>query len=72
MTAYDLLQMLTYAFHLVGLLVCLAGLSLARRPERRLTGRTVAVFGFLIAILPVLLQLFGVIEPAPMPPQPPR
>ncbi|SFU40752.1 hypothetical protein [Halomonas korlensis] len=72
MTAYDLLQMLTYGFHLVGLLVCLAGLSLARRPERRLTGRAVAVFGFLIAVAPVLMQLFGVIEPAPMPSLPPR
>lgn len=72
MTAYNLLQMLTYLFHLIGLLVCLAGLSLARRPGRLLTGRAVAVFGFLIAVTPLLIQLFGVIEPAPLPPLPPR
>jgi hypothetical protein len=66
MTPYDLLQMLAYAFHLVGLLICLAGLTLARRAEHRLHGRLIAVMGFLIAAAPALVQLFGVVEPPPM------
>lgn len=65
MTAYQLLQMLGYVFNVAGLLVCLAGLSLARRPRHRRTGRLLAALGFVIAATPVLAQLFGLVEPLP-------
>ncbi|QFT84537.1 hypothetical protein FIU88_06030 [Halomonas sp. THAF12] len=65
MTAYQLISMLGYAFHLVGLLVCLGGLSLARRPRHRWLGRLLAVAGFGIAATPLLAQLFGWVEPTP-------
>lgn len=72
MTAYQLLQMLSYAFHFVGLVVCILGLTLARRPKYRLLGRCLAVLGFMIAVSPVLAQLFGLVEPVPIGSMPPR
>lgn len=64
MTLYQLLPMFGYAFNVVGLLVCLGGLSLARRPGHRWLGRLLAVVGFGIAATPLLAQLFGWVEPA--------
>lgn len=72
MTAYQLLQMLGYAFHFVGLVVCLLGLTLARRPKHRWVGRALALLGFLIAVSPVLAQLFGLVEPVPVDRMAPR
>ncbi|MDI5922924.1 hypothetical protein QLQ86_19375 [Halomonas sp. LR5S13] len=72
MTTYDLLQMLGYVFNILGLLVCIGGLTLARRPDRRLLGRSLAVLGFVIAAAPVLVQLFGLVEPVPVGAVPPR
>ncbi|KGE78306.1 hypothetical protein [Halomonas salina] len=71
MTAYQLMSMLGYAFNIVGLLVCLGGLSLARRPRHRWLGRLLAVAGFAIAATPLLAQLFGWAEPAPTGVMPP-
>ncbi|WFM70259.1 hypothetical protein [Halomonas sp. CKK8] len=72
MTTYDLLQMLGYVFNILGLLVCIGGLTLARRPDRRLLGRSLAVLGFVIAAAPVLVQLLGLVEPVPVNALPPR
>ncbi|PRY72357.1 hypothetical protein [Halomonas ventosae] len=72
MTIYDLLQMLGYVFNILGLLVCIGGLTLARRPDRRLLGRSLAVLGFVIAAAPVLVQLLGLVEPVPVSALPPR
>lgn len=72
MTTYDLLQMLGYVFNILGLLVCIGGLTLARRPDRRLLGRSLAVLGFVIAAGPVLVQLLGLVEPVPVSALPPR
>ncbi|MCL7940637.1 hypothetical protein M8009_10050 [Halomonas sp. ATCH28] len=72
MTTYDLLQMLGYVFNILGLLVCIGGLTLARRPDRRLLGRSLAVLGFVIAAAPVLVQLLGLVEPVPVGALPPR
>ncbi|TDO06889.1 MULTISPECIES: hypothetical protein [Halomonas] len=66
MTTYELLQILGYAFNILGLLVCIGGLTLARRPDRRLLGRGLAALGFLIAATPVLVQLLGLVEPVPV------
>ncbi len=72
MTTYDLLPMLGYVFNILGLLVCIGGLTLARRPDRRLLGGSLAVLGFVIAAAPVLVQLFGLVEPVPVSTLPPR
>ncbi len=66
MTPYELLQMLGYALNILGLLVCIGGLTLARRPERRLLGGSLAALGFLIAASPVLVQLLGLVDPVPV------
>ncbi|WP_280547577.1 MULTISPECIES: hypothetical protein [unclassified Halomonas] len=72
MTTYDLLQMLGYVFNILGLLVCIGGLTLARRPDHRVLGRSLAVLGFVIAAAPVLVQLLGLVEPVPVSALPPR
>lgn len=72
MTTFELMQMLGYVFNILGLLICIGGLTLARRPDRRLLGRGLAVLGFVIAATPVLLQLFGLVEPIPAGALPPR
>ncbi|MGM0982372.1 MAG: hypothetical protein ACQEXG_02935 [Pseudomonadota bacterium] len=66
MIPYALLQMSGYVFNILGLLVCIGGLTLARRPERRLLGGSLAVLGFVIAASPVLVQLLGLVEPVPV------
>ncbi|QJQ95767.1 MULTISPECIES: hypothetical protein [Halomonadaceae] len=66
----EILAMVSFIAHLVGLVVCLIGLTTARNPERRKLGYSLAVLGFLIAALPMLLQMFGVITPTPA--SPPR
>jgi len=72
MTTFEMLQMLGYVFNLLGLVICIGGLTLARRPDRRLLGRSLAVLGFVIAATPLLLQLFGVVQPIPAGALPPR
>jgi len=72
MTPYELLQMLGYVFNILGLLVCIGGLTLARRTNHRLLGGSLAVLGFVIAAAPVLVQMFGLVEPVPAGAVPPR
>ncbi len=50
-------SMLNYALHVVGLLVCLGGLTLARGKRHRASGRLLAGAGFLIAASPTLYAL---------------
>ncbi|GHE20060.1 hypothetical protein [Halomonas urumqiensis] len=50
-------SMLNYALHLIGLLICLGGLTLARKPRHRLLGRMLAGGGFLVAASPTLYAL---------------
>ncbi|APX93978.1 hypothetical protein BWR19_14125 [Halomonas sp. 1513] len=57
MATQEMLEMSLFVFNLVGLVVCLVGLSLTRR--RRTLGYTIAVLGFLIAATPMLAQLVG-------------
>jgi len=72
MTPYELLQMLSYVFNILGLLICIGGLTLARRQNQRLLGGALAVLGFLIAASPVLVQMLGLVEPVPVGAMPPR
>lgn len=58
MSPQDTLEMATFLFNLLGLVICLLGLTLARR--RRLLGYGIAVAGFVIAAGPMLVQLFPV------------
>lgn len=62
MTIGPFLGMASYLFNILGIVVCLVGLTLARRPHRRRVGYAMAVLGFLIAASPLLAQLFGLIE----------
>ena len=47
----------TLAFNLIGMVVCLVGLTLAQKMQRRWPGYSLAVVGFIIATLPMLSQL---------------
>lgn len=51
------LEASTLAFNLIGMVVCLVGLTLAQKMTRRWPGYTLAGVGFLIATLPMLSQL---------------
>lgn len=53
------LEIASYAFNLIGLVVCLAGLTLAQRTRHRWPGYLLAVGGFLIAAFPVLYQMLA-------------
>ncbi|MWJ29414.1 hypothetical protein LG290_04215 [Halomonas sediminis] len=50
------LEAATPAFNLVGLVVCIGGLTLAQRMTRRWPGYVIALIGFLIAATPMLYQ----------------
>ncbi|CAM4177307.1 hypothetical protein VRRI112168_16885 [Vreelandella rituensis] len=50
------LEAATLAFNLVGLVVCLVGLTLAQRMRRRWPGYLIALIGFLIAATPMFHQ----------------
>lgn len=70
MTLGQFMQMAGYLFNIVGIVVCLVGLTLARRPNNRTMGYVIAGLGFLIAATPLLAQLFGLIEPSATVPLP--
>lgn len=52
-----MLGMFTFVFNLVGLVICLAGLTLAQRRGKRMQppwpGYALAGLGFLIAMIPI-------------------
>tara|TARA_R110002012_G_scaffold995_1_gene4144 strand:+ start:1582 stop:1773 length:192 start_codon:yes stop_codon:yes gene_type:complete len=51
------LEAATLSFNLIGMVVCLAGLTMAQKMARRWPGYVLAGVGFLIATLPMLSQL---------------
>lgn len=51
------LEAATLAFNLIGMVVCLVGLTLAQKMTRRWPGYALAGVGFLIATLPMISQL---------------
>ncbi|MCE8019512.1 hypothetical protein HOP51_05170 [Halomonas sp. MCCC 1A11036] len=55
-----MLGMFTFVFNLVGLVICLAGLTLAQRrakhQQERWPGYALAGFGFLVATTPIWAQ----------------
>nr|WP_299245536.1 hypothetical protein [uncultured Halomonas sp.] len=63
MSFAQFMQMAGYLLNVIGIVVCLLGLSLARRPSRRTLGYCIAGLGFLIAASPLFAQLFGLIPP---------
>ncbi|MFC3282413.1 hypothetical protein [Litchfieldella rifensis] len=65
MSIYEVLEMARYLFNLLGLVICLIGLTLAKHSRRKVLGYGIAVLGFLIAVSPMLVQLFGLVSPPP-------
>ncbi|MBB3330341.1 ascorbate-specific PTS system EIIC-type component UlaA [Halomonas campaniensis] len=63
MSPQHFLEMATFTFNLVGLVVCIGGLTLAHRTRHRVPGYLLAGLGFLIAASPVLYPLIA--TPAP-------
>lgn len=57
MDSQQWLEAATFAFNLIGMVVCLIGLTLAQKMQRRWPGYSVAVIGFIIATLPMLSQV---------------
>lgn len=53
----DVLEAATIVFNLVGMVVCIAGLTLAKKMSRKWPGYVMAVIGFQIATMPMFYQL---------------
>ena len=51
------LEAATLTFNLIGMVVCLAGLTMAQKMTRRWPGYVLAGVGFFIATLPLVSQL---------------
>ena len=51
------LEAATLVFNLLGMVVCLVGLTMAQKMTRRWPGYVIAVIGFQIATLPMFYQL---------------
>ncbi|MGC3874009.1 hypothetical protein ACPF7Z_12145 [Halomonas sp. GXIMD04776] len=72
MSFAQFMEMAGYLLNIIGIVTCLAGLTLTRRPSRRTLGYLIAGLGFLIAASPLLAQLFGLVPPpAPVTTLPP-
>lgn len=67
MLSSQVLDMASYLFNILGIVVCLVGLTLAKRVERRPLGLSLAVLGFLIAASPLFTRLFGLVTVTPAP-----
>jgi MFS superfamily sulfate permease-like transporter len=57
MNPQDMLEAATLVFNLIGMVVCLVGLTLAQKMSRRWPGYVIAVIGFQIATMPLCYQL---------------
>ncbi|WP_163558862.1 hypothetical protein [Halomonas sp. NO4] len=55
MPLLPVLEALTIPFNLLGLVICLVGLTLAQRRQRRWPWYGMAVAGFMVAATPTLL-----------------
>lgn len=53
------MEMASFTFNLVGMLVCIGGLTLAHRSRHRLPGYLLAGLGFVIAASPMLYAMFA-------------
>lgn len=51
------LEAATLTFNLIGMLICILGLTLAQKMSRRWPGYVIAVIGFLVATMPLFYQL---------------
>ncbi|WP_027967199.1 hypothetical protein [Halomonas halocynthiae] len=68
----QLLPMLGYIFNIIGIVLCIVGLTIAREPHRRILGSVLVVLGFLVAASPMLMQIIGIFAPSAsglLPPQ---
>ncbi|SHF01625.1 hypothetical protein SAMN02745148_01613 [Modicisalibacter ilicicola DSM 19980] len=70
MSLAQFLEMAGYLLNVLGIVTCLAGLTLARHPSRRPLGYALAGLGFLLAASPLLAQLLGLVPPPAMAPTP--
>ncbi|WP_104202498.1 hypothetical protein [Billgrantia saliphila] len=59
MAPLDMLGMFAFVFNLVGLIICIVGLTLAQRMPKRWPGYTLAGVGFVIAATPLWAQLLA-------------
>ncbi|PMR75494.1 hypothetical protein [Billgrantia endophytica] len=59
MSPQELIEMSTFAFNLIGLVICLIGLTLVQRMTQRWPGYALAVAGFLIAALPLFYKMLA-------------
>ncbi|TFH86411.1 hypothetical protein EQG41_12220 [Billgrantia azerbaijanica] len=62
MPLVPLLEMLTIPFNLLGLVICLVGLTMAQRREPRWPWYGLAGLGFLVAATPTLLAQLLLLE----------
>lgn len=72
MSFSQMLPMLGYIFNIIGIVVCIFGLTVARNKHRRPLGVVLVALGFLVAASPMLMQLMGIFQPSAvgiMPPQ---
>ncbi|MGM0521684.1 MAG: hypothetical protein ACQEQ6_06330 [Pseudomonadota bacterium] len=51
------LEAATLMFNLIGMLICILGLTMAQKMTRRWPGYVIAVIGFLVATMPLFYQL---------------
>lgn len=51
------LEAATLTFNLIGMLICILGLTMAQKMTRRWPGYVIAVIGFLVATMPMFYQL---------------
>ncbi|MGO2131377.1 MAG: hypothetical protein ACTH3D_00555 [Halomonas sp.] len=60
----QMLPMFGYVFNVIGIVLCIVGLTIARNKHRRVLGGILVVLGFLIAASPMLMQMMGAFEPS--------
>ncbi len=58
MSPQHFLEMTSFTFNLIGIVVCIAGLTLAHRTRHRIPGYFLAGMGFVIAAIPHFYPLF--------------
>ncbi|EWG99806.1 hypothetical protein [Halomonas sp. BC04] len=61
MSPQELIEMFTLVFNLIGLVICLVGLTLAQRMRHRWPGYVLAVAGFLVAALPLFYKMLATV-----------
>ncbi|MFO8044418.1 MAG: hypothetical protein R6U30_00915 [Halomonas sp.] len=59
MSPQHFMEMASFTFNLVGMVVCIGGLTLANRTRHQVLGYLMAGTGFLIAASPLLFAMFA-------------